>query len=245
LMAFSHFLYSSRRSRWTQECRFFYSLHSNRLLILLTLYSVRTFHPSCSPVSLGISTTFLSSRVSFYLTVPSFLIIPLGKHILCSPLWSMVSNLDASVSTTSGSPESHDYSVGTVAVWQGTLSSIEHNREPPARRLVIFCHTEGNIWKPKRFSRCDVDLTLVKQSGLYLRCSDCLRTGQLGADRTKNFAIQLLFWMSRFQTQSDCLVWGIGGFRLSLLTSASTVLQIKQESFLSTSSPICYSLTLV
>jgi hypothetical protein len=104
LMAFSHFLYSSQRSRWTQECRFFYSLHSNRLLIPLTLYSVRTFHPSCSPVSLGLSTTFLFSRVSFSLTVLSFLFIPLGKHILHSPLWSMVSNLEASVSTTNGFP---------------------------------------------------------------------------------------------------------------------------------------------
>jgi len=106
LMAFSHFLYSNQRNQWAPECRFFYSLHSNRLLIPLTLYSVRTFHPSCSPVSLGISTTFLFSRVSFSLTVPTFLIILLGKHILHSPLWStcMVSNLEASVSTTSGFP---------------------------------------------------------------------------------------------------------------------------------------------
>jgi len=34
----------------------------------------------------GISATFLFSRVSFSLTVPSFLIIPLGKQILHSPL---------------------------------------------------------------------------------------------------------------------------------------------------------------
>ena len=104
LMAFSHFLYSSRRSPWTPECRFLYSLHSNRLFIPLTLYSVRTFHPACSSVSLGISTNFVFSRVSFSLIVPSFLIIPLGKHILHSPLWSMVSNLEASVTTTSGFP---------------------------------------------------------------------------------------------------------------------------------------------
>jgi hypothetical protein len=53
---------------------------------------------------LGISTAFLFSRVSFSLTVPTFLIISLGKHILHSPLWSMVSNLEASVSTTSDFP---------------------------------------------------------------------------------------------------------------------------------------------